>query len=97
MLAPFFEAIYYALDLVWWLIIISVVASWLVAFGVVNTRNRAVYTIIDLVNRATEPLLRPIRRFVPVMGGLDLSPMILLLLVYILQREIQIALFRGYL
>jgi YggT family protein len=96
MLAPFFEALLIVLDLVWWLIVISVVASWLVAFGVVNTRNPMVYRVIDLLNRATEPMLRPIRRLVPAMGGLDLSPMIILLIIYILEREIGIALQRSY-
>ena len=97
MLAPFAEAVYYLLEAIWWLIIASVVASWLIAFGVVNTRNQAVYTIIGFLNRATEPLLRPIRRVVPMLGGLDLSPMILLLIIYIIQREIQIMLLRSYL
>jgi YggT family protein len=96
MLAPFLEAIYYALDVVWWLIIISVVASWLIAFGVLNTRNRVVYQLTDMLNRATEPLYRPIRRIIPAVGGLDLSPMIILLIIYIVQREIEIALLRGY-
>jgi YggT family protein len=96
MLAPFFEALYFALNLVWWLIIISVVASWLVAFGVVNTRNTTVYRILDMLNRATEPLYRPIRRIIPPMGGLDLAPMVLILIIYILQREIELALMRGY-
>jgi YggT family protein len=96
MLAPFFEALYFALNLVWWLIIISVVASWLVAFSVINTRNTTVYRILDMLNRATEPLYRPIRRIIPPMGGLDLAPMVLILIIYILQREIELALMRGY-
>ena len=96
MLAPFFEALYFALNLVWWLIIISVVVSWLVAFGVINTRNMTVYRILDMLNRATEPLYRPIRRIIPPMGGLDLAPMVLILIIYILQREIEIALRNGY-
>jgi YggT family protein len=96
MLAPFFEALYFALNIVWWLILISVVASWLVAFGVVNTRNPTVYRILDMLNRATEPLYRPIRRVIPPMGGLDLAPMVLILIIYILQREIELALMRGY-
>jgi YggT family protein len=96
MLAPFFEALYFALNIVWWLIIISVVASWLVAFGVINTRNTTVYRILDMLNRATEPLYRPIRRIIPPMGGLDLAPMVLILIIYILQREIELALVRGY-
>jgi YggT family protein len=97
MLAPFIEVILILLDFVWYLIIASVVVSWLVAFGVLNTRNDVVYRILDMLNRVTEPLLRPIRRLIPPMGGLDLSPMIVLLIIYVLQREIQIVLFRGYL
>jgi YggT family protein len=97
MLAPFIEVILILLDFVWYLIIASVVVSWLVAFGVLNTRNDVVYRILDMLNRVTEPLFRPIRRLLPPMGGLDLSPMIVLLIIYVLQREIQIVLFRGYL
>jgi len=79
------------------LIIISVVASWLVAFGVINTRNPTVYRILDLLNRATDPIFRPIRRLLPPMGGLDLSPMVVLLVVYLVRREVEIAFYRGYL
>jgi YggT family protein len=97
MLAPLVEVVLILLNFVWWLIIISVVASWLVAFGVINTRNTAVYRLLDILNRATEPLFRPIRRLIPPMGGLDLSPMIVLLIIYVLQRELEIVLYRGYL
>ena len=97
MLAPFIEVILILLDVVWWLIIASVVVSWLVAFGVLNTRNEVVYRILDILNRVTDPLLRPIRRLIPPMGGLDLSPMIVLLIIYVLQREIQIVYYRGLL
>jgi YggT family protein len=97
MLAPFVEVILILLQFVWWLIIISVVASWLVAFGVINTRNPTVYRILDLLNRATDPIFRPIRRLLPPMGGLDLSPMVVLLVVYLIRREVEIAFYRGYL
>ena len=97
MLAPFVEVILILLDFVWWLIIISVVASWLVAFGVINTRNPTVYRILDLLNRVTDPIFRPIRRLLPPMGGLDLSPMVVLLVVYLVRREVEIAFYRGYL
>jgi YggT family protein len=96
MLAPFIEVVLIVLNLIWWLIIASVVASWLVAFGVVNTRNDVVYRVLDILNRVTEPMLRPIRRLIPAMGGLDLSPMILLLIIYVLEREITIVLARNY-
>jgi YggT family protein len=65
-----------------WLLIIQAVLSWLVAFGVVNTRNRAVVTVGDMMWRLTEPALRPIRRLLPNLGGIDISPVILILLLW---------------
>ena len=62
-----------------WVVIIGAVLSWLIAFDVVNRRNRAVYTIADSLYRLTEPALRPIRRVLPDLGGLDISPVILIL------------------
>ena len=57
-----------------WVIIIGAILSWLIAFDVVNRRNRGVYTITDSLYRLTEPALRPIRRALPDLGGLDISP-----------------------
>ncbi|CAO3414968.1 YggT family protein [Azospirillum doebereinerae] len=74
------------LDLFFWVLIISAVLSWLVAFNVVNTRNRAVYVIGDFLYRITEPVLAPIRRVLPSMGGLDLSPIVVLLLISFVQN-----------
>ena len=68
-----------------WLLIAQAVLSWLVAFGVVNRYNRAVATIGDFLWRITEPLLRPIRRVLPDLGGLDISPVILILLLWFLR------------
>jgi YggT family protein len=68
-----------------WVLIIQAVLSWLIAFGVVNTRNRAVAMIGDLMWRLTEPALRPIRSFLPDLGGIDISPVILILLLYFLR------------
>jgi len=62
-----------------WLLIINVALSWLVAFNVVNTRNRFVYMIGDFLHRVTEPALRPIRRIIPNLGGIDISPVVLIL------------------
>ncbi len=62
-----------------YLLVIWVVLSWLVSFDVVNTRNRFVYLVSDFLFRITEPVLRPIRRRVPNLGGLDISPVILIL------------------
>ena len=68
-----------ALDLYWWIIIASAIFSWLYAFNVVNPRNQFVGTIGNMLFRLTEPALRPIRRFMPDLGGIDISPIILLL------------------
>ncbi|WP_442753784.1 YggT family protein [Methylocystis sp. JAN1] len=67
------------IDLYWWVVIVSVILSWLVAFDVLNTRSRAAQTIWRAVDALTEPLLRPIRSILPAVGGLDISPLILLL------------------
>ncbi len=64
------------------LVIVQVVLSWLVAFNVVNTRNRFVYLVGDFLYRLTEPALKPIRRLLPSMGGMDLSPVVLILGLY---------------
>ncbi|MBI1260354.1 MAG: YggT family protein [Rhizobiales bacterium] len=71
-----------------WVIIIQAVLSWLIAFGVVNTRNRFVYTVADVLYRLTEPALRPIRRVLPDLGGIDISPIVLILGLYFLQNLI---------
>ena len=69
-----------------WLIIIQVILSWLVAFNVVNTSNRFIYLVGDFLYRVTEPALGPIRRFLPNLGGIDLSPLVLILLLAFLQN-----------
>ena len=77
-----------ALDIYWWIIIASAIFSWLYAFGVVNPRNQVVAMIGRTLYQLTEPLLRPIRRFVPSFGGLDVTPIILLLILFLLERII---------
>jgi YggT family protein len=68
-----------------WAVIIAAVLSMLVAFGVLDTRNRIVWTIGDFFYRITEPALRPIRNMLPDFGGIDISPIILLVLIYVAQ------------
>lgn len=84
-LIPLLQIINIVIDLFIWALIISAVLSWLVAFNVVNTHNRFVYTVMDTLYRITEPALRPIRRMLPNMGGLDLSPLALILLLWFVQ------------
>lgn len=83
-----FDVILLALQLYWWIIIAAAVMSWLIAFEIVDTRNRFVYVVVDALNRLTEPALRPIRNFLPNFGGIDISPIILLLIIYFLQQVI---------
>ena len=68
-----------------WILFLAVIASWLINFNVINTSNRVVYMIVDTLYKLTEPALRPIRRLLPNMGGLDLSPMVLILLLYFIR------------
>jgi len=68
-----------------WVLIISAVLSWLIAFNVLNTSNRAVYLVSDFLYRITEPALRPIRRILPNLGGIDVSPIVLILLLWFLR------------
>ena len=82
------------IDLYVWVIIVSAVLSWLVAFDVVNMRNRFVYLVGNTLNRLTEPVYRPVRRFLPDMGGLDLSPLIVILGLWFL-RDIMWELFQS--
>ena len=77
-----------ALQLYIWLLIASAILSWLVAFNVVNTRNQVVATIGEFLYRITEPVLRPIRNMMPNFGGLDISPIIVILIIMFLQRVI---------
>ena len=82
------EIILLVLDLYVWLLIASAILSWLVAFNVVNTRNPLVAGIAEFLYRITEPLLAPIRRIMPNLGGLDISPIILILLIYLIEKLI---------
>jgi YggT family protein len=68
------------------LVIINAVLSWLIAFDVINMRNRMAYSIVRTLDQLTEPMLRPIRRILPNLGGIDISPIILLLLLEFLQQ-----------
>jgi YggT family protein len=76
------------IDLYFWVIIAAAILSWLVAFNVVNPRNQAVAMIGETLFRLTEPALAPIRRFLPNLGGIDISPVILLLLLGFLKHLI---------
>lgn len=77
-----------ALGIYTWILIGSAVFSWLYAFNVVNSRNAFVASLGDFLYRATEPALRPLRRIIPNLGGIDVSPIVLLLIIFFLRRLI---------
>jgi YggT family protein len=78
-----------------WALIIWAILSWLVAFNVVNVRQQFVGTVLDFLNRLAEPLCRPIRRVMPDLGGIDLSPMIVILLIIGIQNFLLPGLFSA--
>jgi YggT family protein len=84
-IGPIFQIASMVIELYIWVVIISAVLSWLIAFNVVNTSNRFVYSVSDFLYRATEPALRRIRRILPDLGGIDLSPIALILGLIFLQ------------
>ena len=85
-LIPVYHVLSIVIGLYMWTLIASAVLSWLVVFNVLNTRNRAVYVAVDILYRLTEPALRPLRRLLPNLGGLDLSPLVLILILVLLQE-----------
>lgn len=73
------------LSLLWWAVLLAAVVSTLMSFGVLDSRNRIVWTIADFLYRVTEPVLRPIRNLLPNLGGIDISPLIVLILIGLIQ------------
>ena len=80
-----FYLILQILKLYSYIVIVNVLISWLIAFNVLNTQNRFVYSILELTYRLTNPILNKIRRFLPNLGTLDISPIILLLLIWFIE------------
>ncbi|VXC67592.1 YggT family protein [Sphingomonas sp. AX6] len=72
------------LNVLWWIIVIQAVLSWLIAFNVINTSNDFVRSLWEGLRKLTEPIYRPIRRIMPDFGALDLSPLVVLLIIFIL-------------
>lgn len=96
MVTILFNVLFFVINLYFWAIIIAAVFSILVAFGILDTRNRIVWTIGDFLYRITDPVLRPIRNLLPNFGGIDISPLIVLVLIQLvivpLLARIEIAL-----
>jgi YggT family protein len=87
---PILEVILYILDAYMYIVIAAVILSWLIAFNVINTRNQVVAMIADFLFRITEPVFRPIRQLMPNLGGIDFSPLVVLLIIYVIERSIQL-------
>ena len=83
------------LTAIWWIIIIQAILSWLVAFNVINTYNDFVRSVLVALDRMTAPLYRPIRRIMPDLGALDLSPLVVLLLLSIIDQVFMPRLFMS--
>ena len=83
------QVIYYAIDVYVWLLIAIAILSWLIAFDVLNRRNRIVSQIAYVLYRVTDPPLRPLRRIIPTFGGIDVTPVILILILYFIQLLIR--------
>ena len=86
MLYAIFSIIDMSLQVLVWIIIAQVIISWLVAFNVINTQSNFVRTLLDALDRLTAPLYRPIRRIMPDFGGIDFSPIVLILAIQILRK-----------
>lgn len=82
------QTLLFALGIYKWIVIATVIFSWLFAFNVVNNSNRFVAMLGEFLYKATEPLLRPIRRLMPDLGGLDISPIILFVIIFFIERII---------
>jgi YggT family protein len=94
MLGPVVNLISTVIQIYIYVLVASAVLSWLIAFNVVNMRNPAVATIVDVLYRLTEPVLRPIRRILPNFGGLDISPVVVILLLIFVNNELQFLYYR---
>ena len=86
MLYALFSIIDMVLQVLVWIIIAQVIISWLVAFNVINTQSNFVRTLLDALDRLTAPLYRPIRKIMPDFGGIDFSPIVLILAIQILRK-----------
>ena len=95
MLNPIAALLIEILEIYKWVVILAVVVSWLTAFNVINTHNEFVRTALRLLYALTEPVFRPVRKVLPPIAGLDLSPIVVFVIIWFLQYTIQYLSFRG--
>lgn len=96
MVNPILALLFYLLDIYSWIVIIAVITQYLIMFRVINTANQLVRTIVSFLFSITEPVFRFVRRFVPSIGGVDLSPVIVLIALWFVRYVIQWAVWNGY-
>jgi YggT family protein len=89
MLLALIQILLILLTVAWWIIVIQMILSWLVAFNVINTYNSFVRGLMRGLDRITEPVYRPIRKILPDFGGLDFSPMVVIIILLILSKLLQ--------
>jgi YggT family protein len=90
---PILLLLYRVIDIYFYILIINIVLSWLIAFNIVNMQNKIVVLILYATNRLTDPLLNPVRRILPNLGGIDISPIILVLCLLFVQDYIRFNLY----
>ncbi|MET1112771.1 MAG: YggT family protein [Allosphingosinicella sp.] len=95
MLLGVFGMVEFLLLILMWVIIAQAILSWLVAFNVINTYNPTVRSLLNALDRITEPLYRPIRRLLPDFGGLDFSPLVIIVIIIVLRDYLVPGLFRS--
>ena len=95
MLNPIAALLIEILEIYKWVVIAAVIVSWLVAFNVINSHNNFVRTVLRILYTLTEPVFRQIRRVIPPISGLDLSPIIVFVIIWFLQDTVQYLSFRG--
>ena len=86
---PFYILLYRIIDIYIFIVLLNVILSWLTAFGVLNTYNKFISMILYATERLTNPLLNPIRRFLPNLGGIDISPVVLFLIIFFIRDFIE--------
>ena len=90
---PILLLLYRVIDIYFYILIINIILSWLIAFNIVNMQNKIVVSILYATNRLTDPLLNPVRRILPNLGGIDISPIILVLCLLFVQDYIRFNLY----
>ena len=95
MLNPIAALLIEVLEIYKWIVIAAVIVSWLTAFNVINQYNNFVRSLLRILYALTEPVFRPIRKIIPPMGGLDLSPIIVFVIIWFLQYTIQYVSYRS--